>query len=191
MKKVITSAALMTLLLLSACFQKSLNPFYSEETLIQLPELEGTWIDNHQYRITIESVDGLHYLMTAEEEEGQSKAELSVHVFKLFQTIFMDVYVEDIEPEPTNSYYAYNVIPTHNVFKMDNLEGKWVLKPLLSKWTENMISNGILKIGEVKTNQDERILTGSTEELQNLLAYSLQDPDAYDDGDPIIWRKPE
>ena len=191
MNRKIISAAFITLFLLSACYQKSLNPFYSEETLIQLPELEGVWVDNNQYRITIERVDGFRYLMTAEEAEGPSKAELSVHVFQLFQTTFMDVCVKDIDPESTNSYYAYNVTPTHNVFKVEHLEGEWVLKPLLSKWTEDMISNGILNIGSVKTNQDERILTGSTEELQNLLAYSLQDPEAYDDGDPIIWSRPE
>jgi hypothetical protein len=191
MKKVIVSASFTALFLLSACFQKSLNPYYSEDTLIQIPELEGTWIDNHNYRITIKKDDKFHYRMIAEEAEGSSKAELSVHVFKLFETIFMDTYMEDIEPEPTNNYYAFNMLPSHNVFKVDILEDEWVLKPLLSKWTDSVISNRILYIEAVKTNEGERILTGSTEELQNLLACSLQDKDAYEDEDPIIWRKTE
>ena len=191
MKKLIISAELISVLLFSACFQKSLNPFYSEETLINIPELEGEWIDNDHYRINIQSIEGnQQYRMTVQEADGKSTAEFSVHAFTLFETTFLDVLAVELKPEISNAYFAYNLLPTHNVFKLQIIaSGAEIrLTPLRTDWTNAVVSSHQISIPFHAIHENEVLLTASTLELQQLLAYSLQEADAYDDEDPITWK---
>lgn len=190
MKRAILAVSALSLLMLSACFQKSISPFYSEDKLIFLSEIEGEWTDNNNYKITINKGKDYAYEMTAVDDEGQSIASLSVHFFKIFGTTFMDLYPEDLNPDISNNYYSNNILPMHSVVRVSVKDASIDLEPLSAEWVYNTVISGKYPISHrVLDGNDMVLLTGDTNEQQNFLAYSINYKDAYRESDTITWKR--
>ncbi len=165
--------------LLSGCWTLSMNPLYTEDSLVAHdaldPNLAGVWgnpekpdaetwqfieADGNSYRLIIREKE--QSLLVNPEVDGVFEA----HLLRLGDHMFLDVYPE--EPPSVNEFYKAHVIPMHSFMKV-KLEGHVLtLSDFDAEWLEEGIEQGTIDIRHER--RDEMIvLTASTRDLQALI----------------------
>ena len=170
-------------LLMSACVP-SLNPLYTKADLVFEPALAGTWInedDGHQTIWTVTKSGEGYEMVDVEEDEDPAK--FDVHMVKLGDHSFLDLY--PAKQEIDNGLYQLHIIRAHTFMKVTlgkdalvvtMLDQDWLKKAL--KAEDAQLAHQTLEVGDV-------LLTASTAELQEFIVKSCADPAAF--GDPMVF----
>lgn len=184
---------LATVLLFSSCIVKSLQPFYTKDSLSFNKKLLGKWLDNKEGQWTIESIKAK---MEEDRKEGVvfSKEDLRAFEaykegyyinylkkdkeagfiampFKIEDQYFVDFIPIEIEDDEINSLAAEHLLKTHSVSKLDikseqELSFSWLSEERISDlFKANKIRLKHEKIGPEET----LLLTAKSEELYAFL----------------------
>jgi hypothetical protein len=162
----------------TGCVVTSLAPFYTEKDVITDPALAGLWAQVNQdderwlfaredqaYRLTISS--------------GKQTNDLSVHLFKLKDTVFMDMLGPDNSdsvPPPIPSHLLMRVYSIQPTLRMAALNHEW-LKNLLQKQPETIAHQFV---GSGNSNDPGRVvLTATTPQLQAFVLRYLDTTNAW------------
>lgn len=143
--------------LISGCLVQSLNPYYTEDLLIERPELNGKWIpvddkneaaywvfDNNEITVHGKTDDKLDYL--------------DVHYFKLDNIIFIDLTVTNFKNYHATDTSLIHLFPVHTVYKLKINRDSLTIIPLNKDWFEEAVKNKEIEIPFITSSESEPIL---------------------------------
>lgn len=187
-------------LLFNSCIIKSLQPFYTKESLSFNEKLLGNWEDNKNGKWSVESIkdkfeqdqkDGVelskedllildtfkngYFIEFIKESKGASFIAMP---FKIKNQYFLDLIPIEIEEEEINSLAAQHLLKTHSVAKLDFTADEAVsLSWLSEERIKDLFNSQKLRLKHETTGFDQDLLlTASSEELYAFLnKYMLSD----------------
>mgnify|MGYP006270942523 FL=1 len=169
--------------LLSACVP-SLNPLYTDEDLIFNPELLGTWGEpDEKESWTFEQKGEKEYKLTHSDKQGE--ATFSVHLLKIGNTTFLDIYPD--AAEPINSLYQMHLFPVHTFYKVVIEKGEVALQMFGSSSLEDAIKAGEIDLDYVMQD-GSLLLTASTETLQKVVLEHVDNEKIFQDPTRLTKR---
>jgi hypothetical protein len=189
---------ILTVFLCSSCIVKSLQPFYTKDSLSFNEKLIGNWIDNKKGQWTVESIkekfdqDRKEGIVLSEEDlhafEAYKKGYYVKYVkqnneagfiampFKIREQYFLDFIPIEIEDEEINSLAAAHLLKTHSVSKLDiksddELSFSW----LSEKRVTDLFSQSKLRLKHENIGPEETLLlTATSKELYAFLQKYMQ-----------------
>lgn len=196
-----------SLLLMQGCIP-SLHPLYSDNTLIKIDEIIGTWGDSdnegdNKLMITTNSEDGLPNTWSFEKEGEKSyrliqidedgrKAAFEAHFVKLGDDVFVDffpahlnksdgVFSTEAYPsvEKMNSLLALHTMPVHTFAKVEVTDEHFKIKMFNYDWISDLFEQNRIRLKHELTDSDNILLTASTAELQKFVIKYADEPEAY------------
>ncbi len=132
-------------ILLGGCIVISLQPFYTEEAVVELPQLDGEW---SLLRDAGEDVSGKkikHWVFRGTvvqtyDEHGIGSI-LRIKYFKIDDTLFMDVTAGEPDESRLNRWWYMHVIPVHSLLRLDMKGEVLILTPLNYDWLEERVES--------------------------------------------------
>lgn len=171
--------------LASGCIP-SLHKLYTEEDLIRVPKMEGTWFtanedpnaeDSEYEEWHFERIKKKRYELrhVVKGHEARFKA----HFVRLNDVLFLDLYPEDL---PNDNYlYELHIYPMHT-FSRILLDGdKFELALLDSEWFEDQYEDDKLNVDFVEGPNESVIITAKTAPLQKFVSSISDNEDAWSD----------
>ncbi len=169
------------LVVTGACLPVSLSPLYTEEQLVTLPEIVGTWrsADDDGEQMVVTPVPGRAYRAVFSEGEDQPMS-FEVHLVRIDDTVYWDMAPDPDEIEDDD--YGIYMLPAHGFAKL-SLEGDTLrLDHLDLDWIREQADEGRAP-AHVVLDHDRFVLTAPTAELQEFF-------ERYG-GDPEAWTSPD
>ena len=173
--------------LLSGCVAASFYPCYTDASIIQLPEIAGSW-----ERVNPEGADGkvirpwifTKDKVTAYDEDGKT-TDLSVIYFKADDQTFCDV--SSLEDVPL----ALNV---HLLCKVDMNDGKLKMTLLDVEWARDKIDKKEIKLSYLSRTGgwlkvEEILFTSPPPEWENFLRQFKKDEQAFPSKYAYLFEK--
>lgn len=184
---------ILAVLLFSSCIVKSLQPFYTKDSLSFNKNLIGNWIDNKKGEWTVASIKSK---MEEDQKNGieLSKEELKAYEiykegyyitylkkekeagfigmpFKVNEQYFLDFIPIEIEDDEINSLAAEHLLKTHSVAKLDIVpEAEVSLSWLSEDHIKELFEDEKIRLKHEKIGfQQDLLITASSKELQSFL----------------------
>lgn len=202
----ILSILLLSLLSLYSCVY-SLFPIYTEDTLVFLPDLVGTWeeggieiafeayfneqIDSSNFELENEVKEWLKkrkengYKMTVNDSDGS--IEYQVRIAQIGKNLFMDMY-----PNPSGSKFEgrviENFIPVHTFSKIEVLDQTLVITDFDLEKLRDLFKSNLIRLRHENVEGDI-IITAQPEEIQKFLKIYAEDEGVFES--PDEYRKVE
>ena len=183
------SAGVTSLIFLAACVP-SVNPLYTEETIVFRPELVGAWkekadsdeswnftkADNNSYSVVIQDKDSL--------------STFTGHLVKLDDSLFLDLIpTEDaLEKTKVGGMYRVALIPGH-LFAKVKLGKTLELQLLHPDRFKEFLQANPKALAHSFPEKDRPVITASTEELQKFFKKEAETRKLW--GDPGVLQKIE
>lgn len=168
---------LLLVLFLYGCLP-SLQPLYTEDTLIFDDQLVGKWYgeDGGSWSFTKEG--DKEYRLRVIEVDGK-EARFEVHLVQLGQHRFIDLYPGDnMDLENTADMYGFNLVPAHTFMKLEltepNLLLQWVCLNEAIDDDPNLLKH--------EKFHDSILITAKSEDIQRVLLDNLDKVVEEDEG---------
>jgi len=165
---------------LSGCYIQSLGPFYTEDLLVELPEINGEWIPVQEVDGKIVETGIKPWVLDENEirtfnQKGVSN-KIVVKYFKVNENIFADItvdYEEDVVAGGgINEWWLMHLTPIHAVARVDveAETGVILFRTISYEWMDNFIKTDQTDIPFVKTQDGNwKIYTASPQEWVEFL----------------------
>ncbi|SDS21184.1 hypothetical protein SAMN04515667_1663 [Formosa sp. Hel1_31_208] len=187
------SILLITLLLLSSCIVKSIQPFYTKTTILYNEQILGDFTDNDKgewqivsFKTTWERENNDPTKLVPEDlktferyQDGyivkyikkNNEALFIAMPFKVDDHIFLDFTPFEYEDDGLNPLVAQHLLKTHSVSKVDiNSDGSLKLSWLSEDAVGPLFTENKIRLKHERIGLDEDlILTASSEELHDFL----------------------
>jgi hypothetical protein len=189
MKKIIPVVGLVVLsFLLVGCLQ-SLNPFYTDDAKVAMPELNGKWTmlddDGHpksQKDWTFKD----DRIMTYSEKGGSGI--LVATWFKVGDQLYLDTTADSLESDVVSDWWVFHVVPVHFLCKVERNEKTLVFKPLDLDWIRQALTNGVVSMPVVQGKEDDMVLFNALpEQWMQFLKQQGTNDDAFVGGDEYTF----
>jgi hypothetical protein len=170
MREIATKMFLGMTLLLAGCVP-SLKPLYTEKDLVFEPGLVGVWAEKEDSEETWafeKSGEKAYKLIYT--QDGKT-GEFKVHLLKLGDTLFLDLYPDDegLARLNRNDFYWSHWLPTHTFAKVRQIEPTLQMSFLNGDWLEKSVEKNPKAIRHERIDGDRIVLTASTKELQEFV----------------------
>lgn len=190
--------------LLGGCSIYSLHPLYNESTLVFDTNLLGTWEDNDGNTWNFEKAikpeyDDLKKIGLNENTyllsytENDKMAQLHVHLVKLEDKLFLDLYPADNYDEQIgNDLLAQQLLPIHTFVKVEINKNDITLSPFDAEWVDDLFEHKKIRIAHEDVayfGYMLRVLTASTPELQKFVTKYGNEKEAFENEPDILKRK--
>ena len=167
---------------MSSCVY-SLFPIYTKDTLTFLPALVGKWSDGED-DILFEP-GGKHSYQMKVYEEGEMAAVYEVHLVRVGDDIFMDLYPSDDDSFSGKGVPSFeknlnaNYFPVHSFSKLKLVDGKLQLISFDLKMMHDLFKSNRIRLRH--ENVDDIILiTAQPKEIQKFLKQYSNDTSVFD-----------
>jgi hypothetical protein len=164
------------LLATMGCYVQSIQPLYTDKTMVFDPLLAGTWVadEDEEYVFTVsDTTRGMYTLLG---DEGGAPARFQAALIELGGAAFLDIYPE--APESENTFYIDHLLRVHNILKVEmDADTLWV-SDFDAEWLQAMLDKKRLRMSHVPFD-GAILLTGSTSELQGFVQKYAQTPEAF------------
>jgi len=164
----------MLLAVLSGCVpQPSLQPLYTEDTVVFEPALVGTWsTESGEETVVIEAGEEntyrLIYIVDDKFHEGVSVYE--VHAVRVGDRLYLDLVPDDSYYDPLFEENAYlPMIPAHFFCQVELRDDALYLAQVDDDWVKKQIRENRVTLPHAVYDNDEIVLTATPEELQEFL----------------------
>ena len=177
---------------LAGCVAGSLQPLFTDKEVIFDPGLLGKWqevevpdpglwtfpvtglwtftkAENQAYRLTIEQKT---------DRGGKDRTFWEAHLVSLGMYTFFDLCPAPLTMEK-QVVDKYGYVGLHNQFLVRREKDTFYLAVLNWDWVENQIAQGKVHLSSVELENQDRMLTASTQELQQFYASAARDPEAF------------
>lgn len=163
----------------------SVHPLFTDQELIYKPELEGAWNNSDETLIfsgkskTFLGHDKTFY--SIQYVENSDTTQLIGRLGKLGGQYFLDMTIDDNDPKVKDLIGLY-VFPVHIFFKISFANDKISMNSfaLSSDWLDKLIRERRIRIDH-EIEQNQILLTASTEELQKFVIKYENEPKAFED----------
>lgn len=173
----------------------SLHPLFSEKDVVFDEKLLGTWVDDSNETMwhfsDANKPEKAYKLIFTEEED--KKGSFIVHLVKLKDKLFLDVYPSEPpcdEEDPNKVEWAYNIlffVPVHTFIKINAIEPQLKLQFTDDDELEKLLKENP-KAVEHMTIKDTPFLTASTKKLQ-VFVLKYADDDRLFTGETVLLRE--
>lgn len=182
---IFTAILAITLAGCDAYFVSSLHPYFDQQDLSTDGALSGTWAykeehSQEQVRFIFTVHDDQTYEVVVEENEDgkRTSARFEGHLFRLGADSFLDLLPSS---EPAESaFYVLHTVRCHSVAKVEFRRSDLQLTFLNPGWLSKQMKEGAVSVPHESVD-DELLLTGSTQELQEFLSANSSDDAAFSD----------
>lgn len=178
----IPALALLGLALLAGCITQSVQPLYSDDTVVFDERLVGSWVDDQAtWSFSPDGAGG--YRLLHGDDEGSIVGE--AHLARIGDGLFLDIQVREL-PEGSHELYSVLQLPLHALFRVDEIGDSLRTSVLAPRWLDDFLAANPDAIAH--TYVDERaVFTGDTEALQRFLGAHAGDPQAWDEA--LVMRR--
>ncbi len=165
-------------LLCSGCIKGSLNPFYTKDSVVKLPKLNGMWYgvdanaEGKEVRVPMQIKGNRIYSM----DKGRAKNEGALIFFKVDGQLFADMAMDNGKDKPS-----------HLLFKLVDEPKRLVFIPLNYTWLAEQAKAGAVKISFVEEKDKGGILfTAAPKEWQVFISLYKDDAQAFAAADQFV-----
>src|SRR5258708_22781173 len=177
------TVVVVTALLLSGCVP-SLQPFYSESSVIYDPSLPGTWSTKDGVTLTCTGAPNNTYKVVY-----KSRSEAAVQ-FMARLILVRGVRFADIYPGPgTDTPGCFPCLPVHMAVKIVSEGDTLRIRYLDAEWFKKMVARGQISIAHEMYDRDY-LLTASPFVLRSLLSKYADDAQAFHPLNPFFRSHP-
>ena len=182
-RNIINFKSLILVMLLAGCVP-SIHPLYTEDDIVFLPVLLGTWEEEDEGTWTFtKKGDNSYFLQMVEDDES---ANFIVHLVSLDDHLFMDFFPGDNDHIEMCAFLSVHYFPVHTFAKVIIDKEKIEIHCLDPGFIEDLLEQNKIRISHEKSD-DNIILTASTEELQKFVRKYADDQKAY--VSPTVLKK--
>ena len=185
MKKATTIISLGLLFLMTGCVP-SLHPLYTESDLIYDPALVGEWVGNDgKVTWTFAKSGEKAYTLLYVDEKGK-KGEFAVHLLKIGDRQFLDLYPADPDLQQNDFYKAY-LLRVHTFLIIQQQADTLQMSFMNFDWIKKYLQEHPDAIKHEKVDEGV-LLTAQPKELQAFLAKHDKAPEMWAESSPLIRR---
>ena len=192
---VLAMAALL-LVIMSGCLVKSLHPFYTNKDIVYRNDILGTYTDQDKGTWTIEQKlikNGTwrpldpevtsYYLLKMVDQKKRTITFRGV-LFKLDNNLYVDFYLEKSDDrDDETDLFAMHVLGVHTVARVTITKNELHLNWYNEKWLSDLFKENKIRLAHEKLDDDNIVLTASTQELQKFMKKFANDPKAFEKTD--------
>jgi len=183
-----TVAIVLAIGFLAAGCVPSLHPLYTDEDVVFEAGLVGAWVQENADGMWVFAQKPGENAYTLVQTEDEATGKFEVHLVRLGEHLFMDLYPEDPEPEIKNGFYKMHLMPVHTFWKVTIEDDVVTLTGLDPQWLPKAIEEKKVEITSTQV-QDAIVLTAGTKELQEFILKQADNEDAFID--PLVLKPKE
>ncbi|MBN1670217.1 MAG: hypothetical protein JXR37_04250 [Kiritimatiellae bacterium] len=170
---------------LPGCFIQSLQPFFTEDSKTDLPDIAGKWrlVKQGERDVSEKYKEawtfGQDTIQTF--EEGVASL-LKVQYFKVAEVVFADLSRGDPDKlKAPNPWWMIHTVPAHSVCKVDLTGDALVMTPLNGEWVADLFKEKKLSLPHTTVGEDadQIVLTASSAELTEFLGTCVSNTAAF------------
>ncbi len=168
-------------------FVVSLQPFYSKVDLEANPGLAGTWRDKEGcVSFTFEAGAEKEYTLVVKERKGEQETsgEFEAHLMRLGGSLFIDFFPENNSGE--DEFHRVHFFRGHSIARVELEQDSMQMTFLNASWLNAQIEENAIDTPHVKAD-GSLLLTGTTEEVQELAYLYANDEKAF--ADPLSMER--
>ena len=169
----------------------SLQPFYTKETLVTLPQLNGKWVlvESAGEDVCDEKINPWIFQdneIQIFDEYGVSSS-LEVHYFKIDDSVFMDTTVSEVDETKRNFFWVFHMLPVHIVSKVKITNNYLRIIPLSfeTPGKHKIISLPYTKLEGI----DIHVITATSKKLVDFLQKYKNDKELFDDENEFVFKR--
>jgi len=168
-------------------FVVSLQPFYTKVDLEADPGLTGSWTDKEgDVTFTFEAGTEKQYKLVVKEKEGEQETsgEFEAHLIRLGGSWFIDFFPENDSGE--DEFHRIHFFRGHSIARVELGQDSLQMAFLSARWVSARIEEKSIDTPHEKVD-GSLLLTGTTEELQQLANLYANDEKAF--ADPLSLER--
>ncbi len=168
-------------------FVVSLQPFYVKADLEADPGLVGTWSDTEgDVNFTFEAGAEKEYTLMVKEREGEQETsgEFQVHLIRLGGSWFIDLFPQS--NSTGDEFYRVHFLRGHSIARIELRQDTMQMAFLSAGWLSARIEEKSVDTPHEKAD-GSLLLTGTTEEVQELAYLYANDEKAF--ADPLCLER--
>lgn len=168
-------------------FAVSLQPFYTKVDLEADPVLAGTWKDKDgEVTFTFEAGKEKEYTLVVKEREGEQETsgEFEAHLMRLGGSWFIDFFPENNSGE--DEFHRVHFFRGHSIARVELGQDSMQMAFLNASWLSARIEDKSIDTPHEKAD-GSLLLTGTTEEVQELAYLYANDEKAF--ADPLSLER--
>ena len=172
-------------------FVMSLQPFYTQVDLEADSRLNETWTDKEgdvtfAFEQRREKGKEKEYELVVKEKDGEQQVsgKFEVRLVQVGAFSFLDIYPKS--REGVNEFYRMHFIRAHTIARVEIKQDSIQMAFLSASWLKAKIKENTVDTPYVKAD-DALLLTGTTEELQELVFCYANDDQAF--ADPLLLER--
>ena len=174
-------------------FVVSLQPVYTQLDLEADPRLNGMWSDKEgDVTFSFEQGTGnreedqYKYKMVVKEKNGEQEesGEFEARIVRLGTYYFLDIY--PLGRKEGSDFYRLHFTRVHSIARVEINEDSIQLAFLSATWLQAKMDEKSVDTPSVEVD-DELLLTGTTEEVQELIFSHANDDEAF--ADPVLLER--
>jgi hypothetical protein len=162
-------------------FVVSLQPFYTKVDLEADPGLTGTWKDKEgDVSFTFEEGTEKQYALVVKEREGEEEksSEFEAHLMRLGGSWFIDFFPKNNSGE--DEFHHAHFFRGHSIARVELGQDSMQMAFLSASWLSARIEEKSIDTPHEKAD-GSLLLTGTTEEVQDLAYFYANDEEAFAD----------
>jgi hypothetical protein len=167
-------------LFIIGCPARSIFPLFGAKDLTFNADLLGTWVDKDNEQYTFQKLADQEHTVIYLSKDGETIA-YKVQLGELRNSWFLDSY-------PASKTNDYHLLPTHVISKMDLLGDTLRIASLEGDYFKEMVHNVHMSIPHV-FQENDLVLTGTTDEIQQLIFSLAENKAAFPDTTTFIRRR--
>jgi hypothetical protein len=168
-------------------FAMSLQPFYTKVDLEVDPALTGTWKDQEgDVSFTFEAGEEKEYTLVVKERDGrqETSGEFEAHLMHLGGSWFIDFFPKS--DSGGDEFYHAHFFRGHSIARVELGQDSMQMAFLNGSWLSAQIEEKSIDTPHEKAD-GSLLLTGTTEELQELAYFYANDEKAF--ADPLALER--
>ena len=194
--KRIAEISILTFLSLSlaGCIVQSLQPFYKEKALIEMPGIRGEWILMRDAGKDASKKDIEPWVFSGDKvetfDEKGRRSILKVRYFKVENTVFVDVMAGEPDQSVLNKWWYLHVMPVHSVARVMLKDGVLTIIPLNYSWLKDAIEAGRVSLPHIRLKAaDMTVFNVDSDTWMAFLKKYKDDKDAFTDKLEHVFKR--
>ena len=177
--------------ILQSCLVKSLNPFYTQASVVKIQEFEGSWFildDQGKARTQSPWIFSEGEILTFD-EKGRG-GPFTYKVFKLGDEIFLDVIPSSNSRLDASEFWTMSIWPLHSLLKITIADDQLSLIPLNYRWFEEKKKLGELSLPMIiPSDEDWGFLNVTAQEWAAFYLKNKDEKNLFGDDIKIILKR--
>jgi hypothetical protein len=189
--RILLFALIINTFTLSGCLVQSIDPYYTDGSITDIPALKGQWTLVEEQGKKLQPVkawvfEGDKIITYA---ERVSEGVLRAKCFKVGDSLFMDTYPDDPD-EKANKWWVMHVFPIHVLTKIELQDDHLTLTPINESWMQDALKNGTLALPHIRQKGENSVLfTASPEQWMEFLKKYAANKSVFDEKNSLRFLR--